>query len=248
MIEYYKDSSPVVGPEGHCQSVKMDPVNVSAISCNFTAHFSGNSSSCAQSNRHPSIAIPNPYEEFFKLAFGSAIYILTVSLITIMANGLLLLVFFFDPLKIFRNATTYFLVGLAVVDILTAATQEPAYATCFIMMYARHPDTRYIYEPQTIECWTDHLYSFDELLVSFRARIYFHTICCCDFPSELRSKCNEKASYYLRLSYLCVQRIVQRVAGDGSFWRRATIDWQYISLHMLDIFYRNYLHPSFYRF
>ena len=143
MIEYYKDSSPVVGPEGHCQSVKMDPVNVSAISCNFTAHFSGNSSSCAQSNRHPSFAIPNPYEEFFKLAFGSAIYILTVSLITIMANGLLLLVFFFDPLKIFRNATTYFLVGLAVVDILTAATQEPAYATCFIMMYARHPDTRY---------------------------------------------------------------------------------------------------------
>ena len=99
-----------------------------------------------------------------------------------MANGLLLLVFFFDPLKIFRNATTYFLVGLAVVDILTAATQEPAYATCFIMMYARHPDTLYV--PQTIECWTYHLYSFDELLVSYRARIYFHTICCCDLPYE----------------------------------------------------------------
>ena len=122
MIEYYKDSSPVLGPEGQCQSVKMDPVNVSGISCNFTAHFSGNSSSCAQSNRQPSFAIPNPYEEFFKFAFGSAIYIL------------LLLVFFFDPLKIFRNATTYFLVGLAVVDILTAATQEPVYATCFTMM------------------------------------------------------------------------------------------------------------------
>ena len=42
-----------------------------------------------------------------------------------------------------QSATTYFLVGLPVVDILTAATQEPAYATCFIMMYARHPDTRY---------------------------------------------------------------------------------------------------------
>lgn len=121
----------------------MHPVNVSGISCNFTAHFSGNSSSCAQSNRQPSFAILNPYEEFFKFAFGSAIYILTVSLITIMANGLLLLAFFFDPLKIFRNATTYFLVGLAVVDILTAATQEPVYATCFIMMYTRHPDTRY---------------------------------------------------------------------------------------------------------
>ena len=122
----------------------MGPVNVSGISCNFMANFSGNSSSCAQSNRQPSFAILNPpYEEFFKFAFGSAIYILTVSLITIIANGLLLLVFFIDPLKIFRNVTTYFLVGLAVVDILTAATQEPAYATCFTMMYARHPDTRF---------------------------------------------------------------------------------------------------------
>ena len=121
----------------------MDPVNVSGISCNFTANFSRNSSSCAQSNGQRPVAIPNPYEEFFKFAFGSAIYILTVSLITIMANGLLLLVFFFDPLKIFRNATTYFLFGLAVVDILTAATQEPVYATCFIMMYTRHPDSRY---------------------------------------------------------------------------------------------------------
>ena len=143
MIEYYKDISPVVEPEGQCQSVKMDPVNVSGISCNVSAHFSENSSSCAQLNRQPLFATPNPYEEFYKFAFGSAVYILTVSLITIMANGLLLLVFFFDPLKIFRNATTYFLVSLAVVDILTAATQEPVYATCFIMMYTKHPDTSY---------------------------------------------------------------------------------------------------------
>lgn len=42
-----------------------------------------------------------------------------------------------------QSATTYFLVGLPLVDILTAATQEPAYPTCFIMMYTRHPDTRY---------------------------------------------------------------------------------------------------------
>ena len=64
-----------------------------------------------------------------------------VSSMTIVANGLLLLVFLFDPLKIFRNTTTYFLVGLAIVDILTAATQEPMYATCFIMMYKKHPYT-----------------------------------------------------------------------------------------------------------
>ena len=67
----------------------------------------------------------NPFDEFFKFAFGSAIYIIIVSFITVFANGLLLVVFFFDPFKIFRTATTYFLIGLAFVDILTAASQEP---------------------------------------------------------------------------------------------------------------------------
>ena len=83
----------------------------------------------------------NPYNEFFKFAFGSAIYLIIVSFINIFANGLLLLVFYFDPLKIFRNATTYFLIGIAFVDIFIAATQQPMYATCFLMMYIRHPDT-----------------------------------------------------------------------------------------------------------
>ena len=87
------------------------------------------------------MSMVNPYDEFFKFAFGSAIYMIIISFITIIANGLLLLVFFFDPLKIFRNATTYFLIGLAIVDILTAATQEPMYATCFIMMYTRYRGT-----------------------------------------------------------------------------------------------------------
>ncbi|KAJ7353807.1 hypothetical protein OS493_032080 [Desmophyllum pertusum] len=89
----------------------------------------------------PSGPMVNPYNEFFKFAFGSAIYIIIVSFTTIVANGLLLVVFFFDPFKIFRNATTYFLVGLALVDILTAAIQEPINATCFLMMYLGHPDT-----------------------------------------------------------------------------------------------------------
>ena len=140
--ECYKDSSPLVGAESQCQSVKMDPVFQASVVI-LRQIFSGNFSSCAQSNAQAPFAIPNPYEQFFKFAFGSGIYILTVSLITIIVNGLLLLVFFFDPLKLFRNATTYFLVSLAVVDILPAAVQEPVYATCFIMMYTRHPDTRY---------------------------------------------------------------------------------------------------------
>ena len=113
----------------------------SVSSCNLTTNFTGNFSPCAQPISPYSTSMTNPYDEFFKFAFGSAIYMIIVSSMTIVANGLLLLVFLFDPLKIFRNATTYFLVGLAIVDILTAATQEPMYATCFIMMYKKHPDT-----------------------------------------------------------------------------------------------------------
>lgn len=110
--------------------------------CNTTANFTGNFSSCPQPIPAPPPGpIVNPYNEFFKFAFGSAIYMIIVSFINIVANGLLLLVFFFDPLKIFRNATTYFLIGIAFVDIFIAATQQPMYATCFIMMYIRHPDT-----------------------------------------------------------------------------------------------------------
>ena len=49
--------------------------------------------------------------------------------------------FFFDPLKIFRKVTTYFLVGLSIADILTATTQQPMYATCFTMIYIKHRET-----------------------------------------------------------------------------------------------------------
>ena len=108
------------------------------LKCNTTANLTGNLSSCLLPI---SAAVDNPYNEFFKFAFGSAIYLIIVSFINIFANGLLLLVFYFDPLKIFRNATTYFLIGIAFVDIFIAATQQPMYATCFIMMYIRHPDT-----------------------------------------------------------------------------------------------------------
>ena len=108
--------------------------------CNVTTNLTGNSSSCRP--RIPPPPMANAYDEFYKFAFGSAIYMIIVSFTTIVANGLLLVVFFIDPLKIFRNATTYFLIGLSLVDIFLAATQQPMYATCFIMMYTRHHDTR----------------------------------------------------------------------------------------------------------
>ncbi|XP_078384861.1 melanopsin-B-like [Oculina patagonica] len=92
-----------------------------------------NSSVCAQT---PPI---NPFEDFFKAAFGSAIFMFVVSFITVLANSLLLLILCIDPLKIFRNPTTYFLIGLAIVDLLTGLVQEPIYATCFMFSYYQHP-------------------------------------------------------------------------------------------------------------
>ena len=112
-----------------------------ATNRSIVANFTGNLSLRPAVQSVPLGPEVSPFDEFFKFAFGSAIYIIITSFVTVLANGLLLVVFFFDPLKTFRTATTYFLIGLAFVDILTAASQEPMYATCFIMMYLRHPDT-----------------------------------------------------------------------------------------------------------
>ena len=100
-----------------------------------SANFSICSEPAAQ-RRPPEIDL---FEDFYKAAFGSSIFIYVVSLITILANSLLLLIFCVDPLKMFRNSTTYFLIGLAIVDLLTALVQESIYATCFIILFIKHP-------------------------------------------------------------------------------------------------------------
>ena len=81
----------------------------------------------------------DPYAAFYPFAFGSSIFTIVVSFTTILANSCLLLAFFVDPLKIFRNPTTIFLIGLAIVDLLTALIQEPIYAACFMLLYFQSP-------------------------------------------------------------------------------------------------------------
>ena len=115
----------------------MDSVSNIRFNLNSTTNFTFNSSFLLP----PDNVLEDAYEIFFKFAFGSAIYMFIASFLSIIANGLLLLVFLFDPLKIFRKATTYFLVGLSIADILTATTQQPMYATCFTMIYIKHRDT-----------------------------------------------------------------------------------------------------------
>ena len=99
---------------------------------------SANLSACSETAAQ-SPSVIDQLEDFYKAAFGSAIFIYVVSLTTILANSLLLVIFYVDPLKIFRNSTTYFLIGLAIVDLLTALVQEPIYATCFMFVYFQHP-------------------------------------------------------------------------------------------------------------
>ena len=99
---------------------------------------SGNYSACKEAIVRSATAI-NPLEDFYKAAFGSSIFITVVSFTTVLTNSLLLFVFYVDPLKIFRNPTTFFLIGLAIVDLLTALVQEPIYAACFMLVYFRHP-------------------------------------------------------------------------------------------------------------
>ena len=111
----------------------MDSVSNIRFNLNSTTNSTINASFLLP----PDNVLEDAYEIFFKFAFGSAIYMFIASFLSIIANGLLLLVFLFDPFKIFRKSTTYFLVGLSIAAILTATTQQPMYATCFTMIYIK---------------------------------------------------------------------------------------------------------------
>ena len=112
-----------------------------SINSNSSLEINGSlslNSTCPESNE-PVMRMTPDLTDFYTAAFGSSIFMIVVSLATILANGFLLLAFYVDPLKIFRNPTTYFLIGLAIVDLLTALVQEPIYATCFMFLYFQNP-------------------------------------------------------------------------------------------------------------
>lgn len=109
-------------------------------SCNNTGIITiKNASACGTSPTGPE-TFSDPYEEFAKFLFGSAIYMIVLSLITVAANALLLLVVIVDPLKIFKNPTSYFLIGLAISDLLTALIHLPLTSSCFIFFYLQSPE------------------------------------------------------------------------------------------------------------
>ena len=110
-------------------------------SCNFTTNTTAVNAwrACGAMQQ---IVTSDPFAEFRKFAFGSAMYMIIIALITIVSNALLLVVFLVDPLKILRSPPSYFLIGLAISDLLTALILLPIYSGCFIMLYQQTPRGR----------------------------------------------------------------------------------------------------------
>lgn len=105
--------------------------------CNVTENITvSNDSTCVTDQE----IFTDPYEEWARFAFGSAIYMIVLSFITVVANALLLLVLLIDPLKTFKNPTSYFLIGLAISDLLTALIHLPMTSSCFIFYYLQTPE------------------------------------------------------------------------------------------------------------
>ena len=98
-------------------------------------------SQCLDSSQQVALQA-NLYATSFPVASGSSIFIVIAFFITVVANSCLLLAFFVDPLKMFRNPTTYFLIGLTIADMLTALVQEPIYAACFMLLYFQSPSAK----------------------------------------------------------------------------------------------------------
>lgn len=72
---------------------------------------------------------------FYRVELASGVFLAVVSLVTVVANGLLLLAIWKDPFKTFRTPTTGFVVGLAAADFLTGLAVCPIYALQYIAFY-----------------------------------------------------------------------------------------------------------------
>ena len=79
---------------------------------------------------------------YWKIGYNFSFFLIIVSVATIVANGLLLLVLYKDPLRRFRTPLCNILVSLSATDLLAAFTYEPVSASCFIMAYFNNPSTK----------------------------------------------------------------------------------------------------------
>ena len=98
--------------------------------------------------------IPNinqvDYGSFFEAAYKAAIYMSIISVLTIAANIFVLAISIKDPMKTFRTPTAYFLMGIALADLATAAVVEPCYYYCFFRLHLKGPG----HAPTRVTCLT----------------------------------------------------------------------------------------------
>ena len=72
---------------------------------------------------------------YFRVEFISAICLVILSPITVFPNSLLLTAIWRDPIRCFRTPTIYFIVGLAIADLVTGLVVEPFFALYFFAKY-----------------------------------------------------------------------------------------------------------------
>lgn len=70
----------------------------------------------------------------------SGIFLSVVCPLTVLANSLLIVAIYRDPLKTFRTPASCFLVGLAITDLVTGLVPEPMVTACYFMSYNQHPN------------------------------------------------------------------------------------------------------------
>ena len=75
------------------------------------------------------------YSSYLTTLYISAFLLSFLSPITVVSNSLLLFAIYKDPFKSFRTPVTYFIISLAVVDLITGLVVEPFFAAYYFACY-----------------------------------------------------------------------------------------------------------------
>ena len=77
------------------------------------------------------------YTPYLTTLYISAFLYTLLSPITVTSNGLLLVAIYRDPFKCFRTPVTFFIISLAIVDLLTGLIVEPLFAVFYFACYSK---------------------------------------------------------------------------------------------------------------
>ena len=76
------------------------------------------------------------WNQFLTISMISAVYLSILSVVTTLANGVLLVALYQDPFKVLRQPPTIFITGLALADFLTGVVVEPLFAYFYFKVYS----------------------------------------------------------------------------------------------------------------